>query len=168
MSDKTTLELFSHSEEQTEAVGKALGLAARGGELIGLIGELGAGKTRLVKGIAVGLELTDKDQVRSPTFVLVREHAGRLRLFHVDAYRLERPGELSSLGLDEIIDQGGLTVVEWADRVAEALPRDRLSLDFAIIGPNERKIRLSCGGSEAKAYLARIGGHLPEGLGGAW
>lgn len=164
--DQTSLELDSNSPEQTEAIGQALGLAAEGGELVGLIGELGAGKTRLVKGIASGLGLKDKDQVRSPTFVLIREHHGRLRLFHVDAYRLGGPAELLGLGLDEILEQGGLTVVEWADRVADSLPEDRLSLDFTIIGPNLRRISFRCRGKASTCYLERIREHLPEGPAG--
>ena len=166
INDRAALELNSNSPEQTEALGRALGLAAEGGELLGLIGELGAGKTRLVKGIASGLGLKDEDQVRSPTFVLIREHPGRLRLFHVDAYRLGGPGELLALGLDEILDQGGLTAVEWADRVADSLPTDRLNLDFAITGPNLRRITFRCGGTAAKGYLDRTRGHLPDELTG--
>ena len=162
--DQAAFELDSNSPQQTEAIGRALGLAAEGGELLGLIGELGAGKTRLVKGIAAGLGLKDQGQVRSPTFVLIREHPGRLRLFHVDAYRLQGPAELLSLGLDEILDHGGLTAVEWADRVGDLLPPDRLDLDFAIIGSNQRRITFRCGGMKAISYLDRIREHLPEEL----
>ena len=141
-------------------MGRAIGLAGRAGELVGLVGELGAGKTRLVKGIAAGLGVTEKREVRSPTFVLIREHPGRLRLFHVDAYRLTGAEELQGLGFGELLEQGGLTVVEWADHVGEALPVDRLNVDLAITGANSRRIGLSCGGVKSRALLERVGAEL--------
>ncbi len=156
MNCESQLEIISHSEAQTEALGRAIGLTARGGELVGLIGELGAGKTRLVKGIAAGLEVDNEAEVRSPTFVLIREHLGRLRLFHMDAYRLTGPAELNSLGFDEMLDQNALVVVEWADHVKEALPADRLSVDLSIAAPTSRRITLSANGPESQALLERI------------
>ena len=124
--------------------------------MIGLVGELGAGKTRLVKGIALGLEIAEQEKVKSPTFVIVREHPGRLRLFHVDAYRLSGAAELWALGWEEMLNQGGLTVVEWAERVAQALPTDRLDVELEIAGAQTRRVRMSCGGVESEALLARV------------
>ena len=156
MNDKLELEFTSQSESQTKDFGRAIGLAARAGDVVGLIGELGAGKTRLTKGVAGGLEVSEQGKVRSPTFVLIREHVGRLRLFHVDAYRLSGAGELASLGFEEILSQGGLTVVEWADHVADGLPADRLSLHLSITGPNNRGISVSCGGPGSRALLESL------------
>ena len=150
------LEFISHGESQTERIGRAIGMAGRAGDVVGLVGELGAGKTRLAKGVAAGLGVEDERKVRSPSFVLIREHAGRLRLFHVDAYRLAGAGELESLGFEEILGQGGLTVVEWADHVAEALPEDRLTLDLTITGKKSRRIRLNCGGRRSTELLQRV------------
>jgi len=150
------LELLSNSEAESEAIGRAIGASATAGDVIGLLGELGTGKTRLAKGIALGLEVTEHEEVRSPTFVIVREHPGRLRLFHVDAYRLSGAGELWGLGWEEILNQGGLTVVEWAERVAQALPVDRLTVELEIAGANSRRVRMSSGGTESKDLLARI------------
>ena len=142
MSEKTELEVFSHSEAETEALGRAIGLAGRGGELVGLVGELGAGKTRLVKGIALGLGLK-AGQVRSPTFVLIREHQGRLRLYHVDAYRLENSGQLENLGFDEIAAGDGLVVVEWADRVWELIKQyEPMEIHLEHASETQRTIRL--------------------------
>ena len=159
MNDKLGLEFTSQSESQTHALGRAIGLAARAGDVVGLVGELGAGKTCLTKGVAAGLAVVEQGQVRSPTFVLIREHAGRLRLFHVDAYRLSGAEELASLGFEEVLSQGGLTVVEWADHVSDALPADRLSLHLNITGPNSRRISLSCGQGQgrSRALLERLG-----------
>ena len=165
MTEQTQLELLSHSETDTETVGRAVGLAGRAGDLVGLLGELGAGKTRLVKGIAAGLGVAQQSEVRSPSFVLIREHVGRLQLFHVDAYRLSGAAELWLLGVDEILSQTGLTVVEWAQRVADSLPADRLSVELTITGPSSRSIRLSCGGPRANRLLARIREQLAKGLG---
>ena len=154
------MELLSNSEAETEAIGQAIGASGTAGDVIGLVGELGAGKTHLVKGIAIGLEVAEHKQVKSPTFVIVREHIGRLRLYHVDAYRLSGAAELWSLGLEEMLNQGGLAVVEWAERVAEALPADRLTVQLKIIGANSRRVQMSCGGSESRALLEQIGASL--------
>ena len=156
MNHKLELEFTSHSESQTQALGRALGLAARAGDVVGLVGQLGAGKTCLTKGLAAGLAVAEKGKVRSPTFVLIREHLGRLRLFHVDAYRLSGPQELTSLGLEEILSQGGLTVVEWADHVADGLPPDRTTLRLTITGPTSRRISMSCGGQRSRTLLERV------------
>lgn len=118
--------LRSDSPEATRALGRALGAAATPGTVLALIGPLGAGKTQLAKGVAEGLDVTSV--VNSPTFVLMNEHAGRLRLFHVDAYRLDDPDEALALGLFDERQGDGVTVVEWADRLDGWLPRDRLDL----------------------------------------
>ena len=161
MIEQTELELVSNSEAETQAVGRAIGRASAAGELIGLLGELGAGKTRLVKGIALGLEVAESSEVKSPTFVIVREHAGRLRLFHVDAYRLSGAAELWAIGLEEILAQAGLVVIEWAKHVADSLPVDRLTVELGITGPNSRRIRLRGGGPRANELLGRIREQLP-------
>ena len=150
------MEILSNSEAESEAIGRAIGVSVTAGDVIGLLGELGAGKTRLAKGIALGLEVTEHEEVRSPTFVIVREHPGRLRLFHVDVYRLNGAGELWGLGWEEMLNQGGLMIVEWAERVAQALPVDRLTVELEMAGANSRRVRMSSGGSESKDLLGRI------------
>lgn len=118
--------LASHAPEQTRAIGRALGAAATAGTLLALIGPLGAGKTELAKGVAEGLGV--ESVVNSPTFVLMNEHVGRLRLYHVDAYRLADAEEAIAAGLLDDRGAGGVTVVEWADRLASELPDERLEL----------------------------------------
>ncbi len=164
MTEQTELELISQSEADTEAIGRAIGLAGKSGDLIGLVGEVGAGKTRLVKGIALGLEVAESNEVKSPSFVIIRGHEGRLRLFHIDAYRLNGATELWSLGLEEILSQAGLTVIEWSERVADSLPVDRLTIQIDITGPNDRRLRLRAGGTQASKLLGRIQGNLGEEL----
>ena len=126
MSDRE-IEVLSPSVAQTIAIGGALGRSLAGGEVIGLIGELGTGKTHLIKGIAEGLCIEDSKAVTSPTFTLINEYEGRLRdqraisLIHVDAYRLDNAGQLASLGFDEMVCDQSVVVVEWADRVDSLL-----------------------------------------------
>jgi len=106
---------LSHSPAETESLGEQLGHAARHGLVIALTGELGAGKTQLVKGIARGLGCAAR--VHSPTFTLVNEYTGgRLKLFHLDLYRLETRGQIQSAGLEEFLQPDGVAVIEWAER----------------------------------------------------
>ena len=105
----------SHSPAETEALGEAWGRSAQAGQVIGLSGDLGAGKTQFVKGFARGLGVTVR--VQSPTFALVNEYSGgRLPLYHLDLYRLETAAQISSAGLDEYLSPDGVTIIEWAER----------------------------------------------------
>jgi tRNA threonylcarbamoyladenosine biosynthesis protein TsaE len=107
---------ISHSPEETLALGEAWGRAAQPGWIIGLTGDLGAGKTQLVRGLARGLEVTDR--VHSPTFALVNEYAGgRLPLWHLDLYRLDAPEQIAAAGLEEYLTRhDGVVVIEWVER----------------------------------------------------
>jgi tRNA threonylcarbamoyladenosine biosynthesis protein TsaE len=138
----------SHSPAETESLGESWGRVAQRGLVIGLTGDLGAGKTQLVKGIARGLDIATR--VHSPTFTLVNEYdGGRLRLFHLDLYRLETPEQILSAGLLDYLQPDGVTVIEWAERLFEVrsqksevrggLPRLRQVL-IEIIGQCERRI----------------------------
>ena len=110
---------ISHSPAETGSLGERWGRAAQRGLVIGLSGELGAGKTQLVKGLARGLGIAAC--VHSPTFTLVNEYdGGRLRLFHLDLYRLETPEQIAAAGLEEFLRSDGVTVVEWAEKIGRA------------------------------------------------
>jgi tRNA threonylcarbamoyladenosine biosynthesis protein TsaE len=137
----------SHSPAETEALGELWGRSVQAGRVIALQGDLGAGKTQLVKGIARGLGV--KDRVHSPTFALVNEyHGGRLPLYHIDLYRLESRADILGAGLEEFLfSPRGLTVVEWAERWCPGLqPSGRpagwwwVCLDAAAPGDSERVI----------------------------
>jgi tRNA threonylcarbamoyladenosine biosynthesis protein TsaE len=130
--------LTSDGPEATRALGRALGRAAVPGTFLALVGELGAGKTQLAKGVAEGLDVTSV--VNSPTFILMNEHLGRLRLFHIDAYRLSDPEEAVAAGLLDDRQADGVVVAEWADRLAGWLPPDRLeiTLQAGAGDPNDR------------------------------
>jgi len=133
--------LHSPDPATTRAIGRAIGTVAVPGTFVALIGELGAGKTQLAKGVAEGLGV--QSVVNSPTFVLMNEHEGRLRLHHVDAYRLADPDEAISAGLLDERQAAGVVVLEWADRLAGWLPPDRLeiSLSAAADGSDLRELR---------------------------
>jgi tRNA threonylcarbamoyladenosine biosynthesis protein TsaE len=122
--------LDSSSPAATRAIGARIGGAAPPGAVIALVGPLGAGKTQLAKGIAEGLGV--RSVVNSPTFILMNEHVGRLRLFHIDAYRLDDPEEALAAGLLDERGAEGVTVVEWADRLDGWLPPDRIDIELHL------------------------------------
>lgn len=127
--------------EETITLGRALGTLLRAGDFLALSGPLGAGKTQFIKGVAAGLEVPDEEPVVSPTFVLVREYVGRLKLYHVDAYRLGGADELLALGLEEMMtDPEAVVAVEWADRVAEAVPAPACRIALAHHSPESRRV----------------------------
>lgn len=137
------LEWTSTSPQQTAALGRALGRLLTGGEFLALAGPLGAGKTRLVQGLASGIDVPSDEPVVSPTFVLVREYRGRLTLYHVDAYRLSGADELLSLGLDELAcEPDAVVAVEWADRVRPAVPGRACWVELEHAGESRRSLRV--------------------------
>ena len=144
------------SPEATAEAGRALGAVVRAGDLIGLIGNLGAGKTLFVQAFARGLGVPESVAVVSPTFTLVNEYdGGRARLYHADLYRIEREVELDEIGLDEMCRRGdGVVVIEWADRFS-VLPGDHLAIQLDIAGDTSRAMRVSAGGAASAALLDR-------------
>jgi tRNA threonylcarbamoyladenosine biosynthesis protein TsaE len=128
--------LKTRSAAETRAIGRALGRAALAGSVLALTGPLGAGKTQLAKGVAEGLGI--QSVVNSPTFILMNEHQGRLRLFHVDAYRLDDPDEALAAGLIDERQAAGVAVIEWADRLDGLLPDDRLEIEIATVSREDR------------------------------
>ena len=133
-------ELTTSTPEATEALGEALGRAVSGGELIGLTGELGAGKTCFVQGLVRGLGATVR--ATSPTFVLVNQYKGRVAVHHVDAYRTDSMTELMDLGLLDLMGGDGVTVIEWADKLIPLLPPDAIHVHIAGVGDEPRTITI--------------------------
>ena len=139
------MKLRTESSDQTRAVAAALGELLVAGDLVLLVGDLGAGKTAFVQGLARGLEV--EDPVTSPTFTIVQEYAGRLPLTHVDVYRLERVQDLYDLGIEEAGDRG-VTVVEWGDLVEQAVPVEHLVIRIEPgAADTERVLELTFHGS---------------------
>jgi tRNA threonylcarbamoyladenosine biosynthesis protein TsaE len=135
-----TLRLWSADETATKAIGAAVAGLLEPGDVVGLAGDLGAGKTRLVQGAADALGVDGP--VLSPTFMLVREYDGDPPIHHVDAYRLSGPQELEDLGLEDVLSAEAVVFVEWADRVAAALPESWLELVLHIHDDERREIEV--------------------------
>ena len=132
---------ISHSPAETESLGETWGRAAQRGWVIALSGDLGAGKTQLVKGLARGLGIAAR--VHSPTFTLVNEYGGgRLQLFHLDLYRLETREQILSAGLDEFLSSDGVAVIEWAERIYDLrfTIYDLKKVQIEIVSETERRI----------------------------
>ena len=153
--DHLSLEIISRSAEQTRRIGMRLGTLVQGGDLIGLIGDLGSGKTTLVQGIAAGWG--SLDPVSSPTFVLVNVYRrpDGLRMFHLDAYRLSGTEEAVDLDLDAMLDQGPM-IVEWAERVKNALPTDGLWMQMNYVDESQRDMILTAHGPYYESLLTRF------------
>ncbi len=135
--------IISHSPAETVELGEKWGRNAESGLVIGLSGELGAGKTQFVKGVARGLGIAER--VHSPTFALVNIYAGgRLTLFHVDLYRLDRPEQIAAAGLEEYLRPAGVTVIEWAERWFGEASRGRAPylrwVQFEVLSETQRRI----------------------------
>ena len=138
-------ELVSTSVEQTDSIGQRLGQHLRAGDLLLLLGDIGAGKTHLTKGIVRGLG--SQDLVTSPTFVLINEYHsdgahGNVTIYHADLYRIEQPDELLGIGLEEAWSGTGICLIEWAERAANWLPTDHLTVYLSYLSETERAIRL--------------------------
>ena len=132
--------VFSLSEQETVEFGRMFAQQLRGGELILLRGELGAGKTVFARGVAIGLEI-DPDEVSSPSYALIHEYrGGRLDMFHIDLYRLEQPEETETLGIEDLLDSGGVLLAEWGERLPAFYRRDAVLISFHDIGEGSRRI----------------------------
>jgi tRNA threonylcarbamoyladenosine biosynthesis protein TsaE len=141
----------------TERLGERLGAELRGGDTLALCGELGSGKTTLVRGLARGLRVDDPDAVASPTYLLVVEHTGPTRLVHADAYL---PGKLVAFladgGLEYLFDPGAVAVVEWADRIGPHLPERTLWAELTVAPDGGRVVRLRAADEAAFPWLPRM------------
>jgi len=133
-------ELVSTSPEETAAAGERLGARLGAGDVVALVGELGAGKTCFIQGLVRGLGVTT--HATSPTFVLINQYRGRVPVYHVDAYRTESLAELQDLGLPELFAGDGVTVVEWADKLLPLLPPGTIEVVIAGVGDEPRKIAI--------------------------
>ena len=134
------LDLVTHRPEETQEFGRRLGEVSRPGDVLLLTGDLGSGKTCLTQGIAWGLGI--KEHALSPTFVIMRELRGRLPLYHVDLYRLDRLEETRDLGLDDYFYGNGICVVEWAEKAMSLMPLDHLRIAIEYVSDTERRLRL--------------------------
>jgi tRNA threonylcarbamoyladenosine biosynthesis protein TsaE len=144
---------------ETRSVGASLGRQLQAGDVVGLIGDLGSGKTTFVQGVAAGLDIPSNAVINSPTYNLLAEHVeGRVPLYHFDVYRLSGPGDLHDLAFDEYLDGSGVVVVEWADRIRDALPDDTLLITLTAADGNDdrRRIDMVAAGKRSSALAQEI------------
>jgi tRNA threonylcarbamoyladenosine biosynthesis protein TsaE len=153
--DAHTLEFFSRSPEQTRRVGMRLGGLLRSGDVVCLQGELGAGKTTLVQGLAQGWG--SLDPVSSPTFIIVNVYRrpDKGQLFHMDAYRLDSAPEAAELDLDEMLSQGSL-LIEWPERVQEILPDEHMWISFEYVAEENRQMLIRAAGARYDDLLTDL------------
>lgn len=149
------LDFILSSPGETESFGYAIGRLLRGGEVLALIGELGAGKTALVRGIVAGLGVPAAS-VTSPTFLIVHEYQGQIPVVHIDLYRLQKPEEIEAIGLSDYFTDDVVVAIEWADRFPQLLPEDRLEVRFAHRTRTTRQARVEACGIRSRSLLARI------------
>ena len=151
------LRLVSRSARATSALGERLGRALAPGDVLALIGDLGAGKTQLVRGICRGARVPDRE-VASPTFAIVATYRGRIPVHHADLYRVGDEEELFATGFQDLLGGEGAVLVEWADRAPGALPEERLEIRLLHheASPNSRRIELTGTGRRGAALVRRL------------
>ncbi|MBE6789013.1 MAG: tRNA (adenosine(37)-N6)-threonylcarbamoyltransferase complex ATPase subunit type 1 TsaE [Ruminococcaceae bacterium] len=131
-------EFVSYSEKETENFAKEFAKTLKAGDVVAFEGDLGAGKTAFVRGMAGGLDCSDS--VCSPTFAIVNEYDGKIPVFHFDMYRIETLGELYSIGFFEYLERGGICAIEWSENIYSALPQNSIFVNIQRLSENERKI----------------------------
>ena len=135
--------IVSNCPDETMELGRKIGSQLRGGEIIAVSGPLGSGKTCLIKGVAAGAGAHDSRSVTSPTFVIVNEYAGRVDIYHIDAYRLKSVNEFEMIGFDDYCYPQSVVLIEWADKVESALRTiDYIRIELFHSGPTSRKIHI--------------------------
>lgn len=154
------------NESATDRLGAALARVLEPGTVVALVGNLGAGKTRLVRAVALAAGV-DRREINSPTFVLIHEYHGRWPIYHFDTYRLNGPEEFAELGVDEYFASAGVSFVEWADRFLSQLPADHLRIEIATTGDTSRDFRISGTGPTSARLVEQIRGmdispHAPQ------
>jgi len=132
--------VISRSAEHTRRLGNSLGKLLQGGEIIGLVGELGTGKTCFVRGLTEGLEVSQETWIRSPTFTLVNEYHGRLPIYHIDLYRIESTDELEELNLREYLYSSGVSLIEWFEYFPAGEVDDHLEIKLAYREGSKRQV----------------------------
>jgi tRNA threonylcarbamoyladenosine biosynthesis protein TsaE len=150
-----SLTLTAATAADLQAIGARLGRLLAAGDVLALIGPLGAGKTTFVQGVARGLEVPAERHVASPTFALVNEHPGRVPLVHADLYRINDARELDELGLVDAYDRAAVAI-EWLDRFPDAAPGERLTIELEIAADGARRLALRPSGARAEALVAAL------------
>jgi len=136
------MEFLTKSSDETIALGKKVGAKLKPGDIVGFYGELGSGKTTMIKGIAMGLGVKEENLVKSPSFVMILEYKGRHPIYHIDLYRIKDAGELLTIGLDDYLYGNGVCLIEWAEKAKGYLPENIIKIELEAISLEERKIKI--------------------------
>jgi tRNA threonylcarbamoyladenosine biosynthesis protein TsaE len=155
------MEITSDSTRQTQDIGRLIAKNLNKGDIVCLFGDLGSGKTVLTKGIGHGLGL-DKDQVVSPTFVIIRQYAAKIPVYHFDLYRLSRPEDILGVGYEEYLFDEGVSVIEWADKLGSLLPKEFLKVELRVAGSQKRHLKISAQGPRYKKLLEKLNENLRD------
>jgi len=153
-----TWDILTKSPDETRQLGEELGRLLRSGDVVALIGGLGSGKTLFTQGLARGLQVPQSFHITSPTFVLVNEYPGKIPFYHLDLYRLEVISEIADLGIDEIFCGDGVAAIEWAERLGEHLPENRLEVWLGISGESSRNLTFKAFGANWRERLDALAG----------
>lgn len=148
--------IFTTSPRQTRNWGARLAKQLKGSEIIGLVGELGSGKTCFVRGLAEGFEVSREAWIRSPTFTLINEYDGRLPIYHIDLYRIGRRDELAGLDLREYLYSDGVSLIEWFDHLPSNEVDESLELKFAHAGGDKRELTFRAHGERYERLLESL------------
>lgn len=152
----TTSTFITHSSQETFNLGRRIGSLISDPLSLGLSGDLGSGKTVLVQGLAKGLEVPAEYYITSPTFTLVNEYPGRLRLFHIDLYRLDHHMDMQDIGLDDILSANAVAAIEWAEKLPHDIIQTGLMLNFDVIDDDTRKINVTAYGHAAADLIKAL------------
>ena len=146
----------THHADETKALGRIIGKNIQAGTVLALYGDLGSGKTVFVQGLGKGLDVPEGYYITSPTYTLINEYPGRIKLFHVDLYRIGDPMEMEDTGFNDILGYDGVLSIEWADRLEDDLPADHIKIQFETEGSESRKIKFSAYGQREVNLLKII------------
>jgi tRNA threonylcarbamoyladenosine biosynthesis protein TsaE len=136
------MEFPTKSSDETIALGKKVGVKLKPGDIVGFYGELGSGKTTMIKGVAIGLGVKEQDIVKSPSFIMVNEYKGRYPIYHIDLYRIKNAEEILSIGFDEYLYDNGVCLIEWAEKAEKELPENIIKVELEVVSPDERKVKI--------------------------
>lgn len=133
----------SNSSDETIALGKKVGAKLNPGNVVGFYGELGSGKTTMIKGVCIGLGVKKQNIVKSPSFIMINEYQGRYPIYHIDLYRIKNTEEILSIGFDEYLYGNGVSLIEWAEKAEKELPDKIIKIELEAISIKERNIKIS-------------------------
>jgi tRNA threonylcarbamoyladenosine biosynthesis protein TsaE len=154
--------LHTKSTSETIRIGKSIGSLLMPGDVVALVGELGTGKTQFIKGLAVGVGVGKPTYISSPSFTLINEYAGKVPFYHIDLFRLKSEKEAEELGLEEYFQGGGITAIEWADKIPSFLPQEMLWIHICYTGKHTRSIEMVGKGKRYEQLIIECGFRISD------